>query len=144
MPLLKLLVFGFAAGFLAVPIFHQGLWWIFNRTGVIPRERAAWIMDPIPPFGIPALLSKAFWGGVWGAVLACLLAGLGGVSYWAGWILVGAFALTLIAFFVVPPIKREKMPAPFLPRFLVGLSVNGAWGFGTALLLHLIVAAGSL
>jgi len=144
MPLLKLLIVGFAAGFLAVPIFHQGLWWIFNRIGVIPAQRAAWVMDPMPPFGVPALVSKAFWGGVWGAALACFLAGLGGVSYWAGWILVGAFALTLVAFFIVPPIKREKMPAPFLPRFLVGLSVNGAWGFGTALLLCLIAAAGLL
>ncbi len=142
MPLLKLLIFGFAAGFLAVPIFHQGLWWIFNQTGVIPRERAAWVMDPIPPFGVPALVSKAFWGGVWGAALACLLAGLDGVSYWAGWILVGAFALTLVAFLVVPRLKGEAMPAPFLPRFLVGLSVNGAWGFGTALLLRLLAAAG--
>jgi len=138
MPLLKLLIFGFAAGFLAVPIFHQGLWWIFNRIGVIPPQRAAWVMDPIPPFAVPALLSKSFWGGVWGAVLACFLAGLGGVSYWASWILVGAFALTAIAFFVVPQIKGEQIPAPFLPRFLVGLSVNGAWGFGTGLLLRLL------
>ena len=70
------------------------------------------------------------------------MAGLGGVSYWASWILVGAFALTAVAFFVVPRIKREIMAAPFLPRFLVGLSVNGAWGFGTAFILRLLAAAG--
>jgi hypothetical protein len=140
-PLVKLLMLGFAAGFLAVPIFHQGLWWIFNQVGVIPPERAAWVIDPIPPFGVPALISKAFWGGVWGAVLACFLARLEGPGYWASWILVGAFALTLVAFFIVPPIKGEAMPAPFLPRFIVGLSVNGAWGFGTALLLRLLAAA---
>jgi hypothetical protein len=70
------------------------------------------------------------------------LADLGGVSYWAGWILASAFALTLVAFFMVPRIKGESMPAPFLPRFLVGLSVNGAWGFGTALILRLLAAAG--
>ena len=142
MQLLTLLTFGFAAGFLAVPIFHQGLWWIFNRTGVIPRQRAAWVMDPIPPFGVPALLSKACWGGVWGALLASMLGGLSGPSYWAGWTLVGAFALTLVAFLVVPRIKGEAMPAPVLPRFLVGLSVNGAWGFGTALVLRLLAATG--
>jgi len=142
MPLVKPLTFGFAGGFLAVPLFHQGLWWIFNQTGLIPPQRAAWVMDPIPPFGVPALLSKSFWGGGWGAVLACFLADLGGVSYWAGWILASAFALTLVAFFMVPRIKGESMPAPFLPRFLVGLSVNGAWGFGTALILRLLAAAG--
>ena len=123
MPLLKLLIFGFAAGFLAVPIFHQGLWWIFNRIGVIPPQRAAWVMDPVPPFGVPALFSKSFWGGV-------------------SWILVGAFALTAVAFFVVPRIKHEIMAGPLLPRFLVGLSVNGAWGFGTAFILRLLAAAG--
>jgi hypothetical protein len=139
-PPLKLLIFGFAAGFLAVPIFHQGLWRIFNQIGVIPPQRAAWVMDPIRPFGVPALMSKSFWGGVWGAVLACFLADLGGVSYWASWILVGAFALTLVAFFVVPRLKHEAMPAPFRPRFMVGLSVNGAWGFGTALLLRLLAS----
>lgn len=137
MPLLKLSIVGFAAGFLAVPIFHQGLWWILNQIGVIPAQRAAWVMDSIPPFGVPALVSKAFWGGVWGALLACFLAGLDGAGYWAGWILVGGFALTAVAFLVVPRIKGEAMPAPVLPRFLVGLSVNGAWGFGTALLLRL-------
>ena len=142
MPLLKLLIFGFAAGFLAVPIFHQGLWWIFNRIGVIPPQRAAWVMDPVPPFGVPALVSKSFWGGVWGAVLTCFMAGLGGVSYWVSWILVGAFALTAVAFFVVPRIKHEIMAGPLLPRFLVGLSVNGAWGFGTAFILRLLAAAG--
>ena len=142
MLLVKLWITGFAAGFLAVPLFHQGLWWIFNQTGVIPPQRAAWVMDPIPPFGVPALLSKSFWGGVWGAVLDYFLADLGGASFWAGWILTGAFALSLVAFFVVPRIKGESMPAPFLPRFLVGLSVNGAWGFGAALMLRLFAAAG--
>jgi len=141
-PLLKLLVFGFAAGFLAVPIFHQGLWWILNQMGVIPKQRAAWMTDPIPPFGVPALFSKAFWGGVWGAVLAPFLGGLSGGAYWAGWIILGAFALTLVAFLLVPKLKGEAMPAPVLPRFLVGLSVNGAWGFGTALLLRLLATTG--
>jgi len=70
------------------------------------------------------------------------MSGLCGVSYWASWILVGAFALTAVAFFVVPRIKHEIMAGPLLPRFLVGLSVNGAWGFGTAFILRLLAAAG--
>lgn len=142
MSLYKLLLLGFVAGFIATLIFHQGLWYLFNQTGVIPPERAAWEMNPIPPFGVPSVLSKAFWGGVWGLALAPLLGQLSGPPYWAAWILVGAVALTLVAFFVVPPLKGEPMQA-MGPRFLIGLSVNGAWGFGTALVLRLFSAAGS-
>jgi len=138
----KLLILGFVAGFLATLIFHQGLWYIFNHTGVIPPSRAAWALDAIPPFGVPSVLSKAFWGGLWGLVLTAVLAQLTGATWWTAWIVVGAVALTAVAFFVVPPLKGEPMQA-MGPRFLIGLSVNGAWGFGTALLLRLFGATGS-
>ena len=45
-------------------------------------------MRPIPPFGVPQILSQAFWGGIWGIVFALavprLPAPLDGV--W-GWVL---------------------------------------------------------
>lgn len=135
---LKLLLLGFVAGFVATLIFHQGLWYVFNQAGVIPRP--AWPMDPVPPFGIPSVLSKAFWGGLWGLALTPVLAQMNGAGYWIAWILVGAVALTAIAFFVVPPLKGQAIPALW-PRFLFGLAFNGAWGFGTALLLRVLGAA---
>jgi len=139
MPSLKLLMLGFAAGFIATLIFHQGLWYIFNQVGVIPLNRPAWAMDSTPPFEIPAVVSKAFWGGLWGLVLTSILIHLDGMSYWAAWIVLGAVALTAVAFFVVPPLKGQPIPALW-PRFFVGLALNGAWGFGTALLLRLVGA----
>lgn len=139
---LKLLILGFVAGFLATLIFHQGLWYLFNQARIIPPSRSAWATDPIPPFSVPAVLSKAFWGGVWGLALTPVLAHLSGASYWAAWIVVGAVALTLVAFFIVPPLKGEPMQA-MGPRFLIGLAVNGAWGFGTALLLNVLGAVRS-
>ena len=139
MPSLKLLMLGFAAGFIATLIFHQGLWYIFNQMGVIPLNRPAWAMDSTPPFEIPAVVSKAFWGGLWGLVLTSILMHLDGMSYWAAWIVLGAVALTAVAFFVVPPLKGQPIPALW-PRFFVGLALNGAWGFGTALLLRLVGA----
>ena len=139
MPSLKLLMLGFAAGFIATLIFHQGLWYIFNQLGVIPLNRPAWAMDSTPPFEIPAIVSKAFWGGLWGLVLTSILMHLDGMSYWAAWIVLGAVALTAVAFFVVPPLKGQPIPALW-PRFFVGLALNGAWGFGTALLLRLVGA----
>ena len=74
----RLSILGFAGGFLAVLIFHQSLWFLFNQIGLIPWERPAWPFDPIPPFGVPSVISKAFWGRVWGAVLAPLLSTLRG------------------------------------------------------------------
>jgi hypothetical protein len=132
----RLLILGFVAGFVAVLIFHQGLWYLFNQIGLIPPERPAWPLDPIPPFGVPSVISKAFWGGVWGAVLVLLLGRFSGASYWANWILVGAIALPLVGFFVVSPLKGEPIPQLW-PRFPVAMLLNGTWGFGTAFLLRL-------
>ena len=134
MPLWKLAIFGFVAGFAATLIFHQSLWYVLSLAGPTPFPRPAWALDPVPPFGVPNVVSKAFWGGIWGVVLAPLLVRLTGATYWASWILVGAVALSLVAFFIVPPLKGEAIPALW-PRFAVALLLNGAWGFGTALLL---------
>ncbi len=136
---IKLLAAGFLAGFVATLVFHQGLWFVFNQTGVIPLERPAWPMEAVPPFHVPSVLSKAFWGGLWGLVLTPLLVHTAGAAYWTAWILVGAVALTAVAFFVVPPVKGLPVP-PLWPRFVFGLMLNGAWGFGTALLLRLLGA----
>jgi hypothetical protein len=140
MQLLKTILLGFIAGFLAVLIFHQSLWFLLNLAGVIPPDRPAWPFEPIPPYGVPSVISKAFWGGVWGAALAPLLQGLRGPSYWGAWIVIGTVALSLVAFLVVPPLKGEPIPALW-PRFLAALLVNAAWGFGTALFLKLARAA---
>jgi hypothetical protein len=136
----KLLAFGFAAGFLSTLIFHQSVWYVLNVVGLIPWERPAWPLDPIPPLGVPSLISKAFWGGLWGAALAPLLVRLRGSSYWVGWIAVGAVALPLVAFFVVAPLKGQPIPE-LGPRYLASLIVNAAWGFGTGLLLKVFGAA---
>jgi len=130
----KLLAFGFAAGVLATLIFHQSFWYVLNVVGVIPWERPAWPLGPIPPFGVPFVISKAFWGGLWGAILAPLLVRLRGGGYWTGWILVGAVALPLVAFLVVPPLKGQPIPALW-PRMLVSILVNAVWGFGIGLFL---------
>jgi hypothetical protein len=141
-PILRVLMLGFIAGFLATLIFHQSLWYLFNLIGFVPFDRPAWAMEPLPPFGVPSVISKAFWGGLWAAALAPLLGRFRGPAYWASWILVGAVALTLVAFFVVPPIKGEPMPSLW-PRFAAGLLLNGFWGFGTALLMQVFGSARS-
>lgn len=137
---LKLLLLGFVAGALATVLFHQSAWFALNQAGVIPADRPAWPMDPIPPWGAPSLASKAFWGGLWGAALALLLARVEGAAYWLAWIVVGAAAPSLVAMYVVPLIKGLPI-AEFWPRAGVAATVNGAWGLGTGFFLWLLGSA---
>jgi hypothetical protein len=46
MQLVKLSILGFFAGFLAVLIFHQSLWYLLNLVGLIPLDRLADRSDP--------------------------------------------------------------------------------------------------
>lgn len=54
----------FIAGFAATLVFHQGVLWLMYQAGTVAR--APWNMAPVPPFGVPAVVSLAFWGGLWG------------------------------------------------------------------------------
>jgi hypothetical protein len=141
------LAMAFAGGFLAVLLFHQGLYALLYAAGVIPRAKppapsnAPWDMTGVPPLGVPRVISSAFWGGVWALVLWPLLSGLTGTPYWLAWFVVGGLALTLVFFFVVVPIKGANI-AFSLPRFAVGFLLNGAWGVGTALFLRYAAGVG--
>lgn len=137
---LSFLALAFLAGFVSVLVFHQGAWAALHAGGVVPTP--AWSVDPIPPFGVPKVVSQAFWGGLWGIALALILANAKGGAYWGGWIILGAVLLTLVALFVVPVVKGQPIAAS-LPRFGIGAFVNGMWGLGTALFLKVIGAANS-
>ncbi len=76
---------------------------------------------------------------MWGLVLAPILLRLSGAGYWLCWILAGAIALPLVAFFVVPPLKGLETPSLW-PHYLVSVILNASWGLGTALFLRLFNA----
>jgi hypothetical protein len=137
---LQLLLLGFVAGALATLLFHQSAWYLLVEAGVVPPDRPAWPMQAIAPLGVPSLISKMFWGGLWGAGLALVLARVEGAAYWLAWIVVGAVAPSLVAMYVVPLIKGLPI-AEFWPRAGVAATVNGAWGLGTGLFLWLFGAA---
>ena len=62
------LMLAFAAGFLATVIFHQLALVLLWSLGIAPFP--PFQMAGTAPFGVPALISLAFWGGVWGIVFA--------------------------------------------------------------------------
>jgi len=131
----------FAAGFVAVLVFHQGAWAIYRAAGMAPSP--PWNMAPVPPLGVPSVLSAAFWGGLWGIVLAWLLPlAAPAMGYWPAAIVLGALLTSLVALMVVAPLKGRPFAAGWSPKvWAFALSVNAAWGFGTGLLLRAFGAA---
>ena len=128
----------FVAGFASTLIFHQGLLWLLHRAGASPRP--AYVMKPVPPLGVPFVVSLAFWGGVWAVALLPLLARWNGSwSYWVAWLVAGAVLPSIVALFVVMPLKGMPVAGGGDPKIIVGaLLLNGTWGLGTALLLRLL------
>jgi hypothetical protein len=124
------------AGFLATLLFHQtALWLLLQATGM---QRPVWSMAPVPPLGIPQVVSLAFWGGVWGIALLALLRGRRGGARYGLATLYGALLPSIIAMLVVFPLKGQGFePAGNLQFWIAALLLNGAWGLGTALFLSL-------
>src|SRR4051812_49930111 len=61
---------GFIAGFLGVLIFHQLMLGLLHLIGLTAGQPYA--LRLVPPFGVPAVLSAAFWGGIWGIVFVAV------------------------------------------------------------------------
>jgi hypothetical protein len=130
----RLAVLAFAAGFLAVLLFHQPMLAVLHSLGVTPAT--AYETRPVPPLGVPRVASAAFWGGMWGVVLALLAPWFPrGLGYWGSATLFGAAVVTLVAWFVVAPLKGLPVAGGgHSGAMATGLLVNGAWGFGVAVL----------
>ena len=127
----------FIAGFASTLVFHQGLLAVLYAAGA--SARAPWNMTPVPPFNAPAVISLAFWGGVWGIVLWALIRASRGAAYWAKALGIGALGPSSATWFVVMPMKGMGVAGGWDPKIIVGaLLVNGAWGLGVALLMRLL------
>lgn len=132
-------LFGFIAGFVSTLIFHQlalGLLWSAGVAASAPFSMAA-----TQPFGVPTVFSLAFWGGVWGILFALIegrLAGRGG--YWVAAFLFGAVLPSLVALFVVLPLKGQPIGGGWHPHLLLtAFLINGAWGVGTGFILRALL-----
>jgi hypothetical protein len=129
------LAIGFAAGFIATLVFHQIALMMLVGLGLV--KAAVYSMQAVPPFGVPQVLSLSFWGGMWGMFFALIENRFPkGAGYWLAALLFGAIGPTLVAWFIVAPLKGQPVAAGWeLPRMITGLVVNGAWGIGTGLLI---------
>src|ERR671918_930831 len=116
----------FIAGFIATLVFHQGGLALLNQFGI--TERAPFNMTSTEPFGVPQVFSLAFWGGVWGILLALFL-GTRKTAWYLRALIFGALLPTAVALFVVMPLKGQPPGGGWDPLIIVGgLILNGLWG----------------
>ena len=125
----------FVSGFLATLVFHQGLLALFWFGGLVPM--APFNLSPVAPFGVPSVISLAFFGGLWGMVLWLILGRLAGMTFWLGHVIVGAVGPTVVAMLVVFPLKGLDASAQM---WIGGLILNGFWGLGVAAFMRLLGA----
>ncbi|MGM0563430.1 MAG: hypothetical protein ACQES2_03780 [Pseudomonadota bacterium] len=115
----------FISGFLATLIFHQGLFGLLYLAGAVPQP--PFNLDPVPPLGVPAVISLAFFGGLWGLPVWALIRGKAAGAYWSIATVFGALGPTAVAMLVVFPLKDLPVSAQ---TWVGGLILNGAWGMG--------------
>lgn len=127
--------YAFAAGFISTLTFHQGTLFVLHKAGLWPKP--AFAMATTKPFNVPAVISLAFWGGVWGILAWYLIRGMGGANYWLYATLFGAIGPSVVALFVVFPAKGLPMAGGWAPKVIIPvLILNGAWGLGVAVLMR--------
>ena len=132
----KQILKGFAAGFVATLVFHQLAVAVLAGVGLAPF--GAWNLSPTAPLGIPAVLSLSFWGGIWGIIFILVHQHFGhGTRYWVSAFLFGAIVTSVVALFIVVPMKGGPLGGGFAPALLLTVFIiNGVWGIATAWLLR--------
>src|SRR2546428_6215825 len=131
----------FIAGFISTLVFHQGVLALLHLAGVV--SRAPYDLGRVPPLGVPAVISLACWGGVWGAAIWPLLRNAAGRTYWFRALLTGAVLPSAVALFIVLPLKAMPVAGGWDPRIIMrALILNGAWGLGVALFIRLLARIG--
>ena len=131
----RTVLLGFAAGVLSVLVFFQGALWLLNAAGLVPLR--PYSLQPIPPFGVPQFANQAFWGGLWGIVLAAILRRAPRLPDLLFGFAFGAVALNILVWFVLPAIKGTSYFGGGDPkRLATAVFLNGSFGWGAALVLR--------
>ena len=102
------------------------------------------------PMGLPYFWTIAFWGGMWGVVLAMVDDRFGrGRSYWRGAALFGAIVPSAFAWLLAivttgAPLGGSTHLGAVAGALVSPLIINALWGLATALFLMLLWLAMSL
>jgi len=134
-PVAKRFLIAFVAGCIAVPVFHQSLLALFTAIGTV--SAAPYSSAPAAVTGLPQVVSRALLGGVYGVALVILLERLvphrSGPAFWIAALGIGAVLPSIVAWFIIEPIKGQPLASGGDPTQLgVALATNAAWAAGTA------------
>ena len=132
------LAIGFAAGFLSVLVFHQLTIGAMYAMGLI--QNAPYNLQAVAPYSVPRTVSIAFWGGVWGTVLAAVRPWLprGAVMLLVCGFVFGVVGPTFYGWFVLAPRAGQPVAGGFqLANMWRGPVINGIYGVGVAAFLLL-------
>ena len=122
----------FIAGFISTLLFHQGLFHLLFLAGKVPKP--AWNMAATQPLQVPAVISLAFWGGVWGVALWVMIRRQSTSRQWALAFVLGALLPSIVGLLLVAPLKGMPFAANWdLKIWLGAFLLNGAWGLGVVL-----------
>lgn len=128
------LFLGFIAGAIAVLTFHQGMVFLLHTLAPAWVPFAPYRTMPVPPLGIPTIVSNCFWGGLWGSAFGFFMPRF----IWPPWlcgILLG-IVCAMAGWFVVAPLKGQPIASGWVPMSMLrSLLINGSFGLGVSLIL---------
>ncbi len=132
----------FIAGFVSTLLFHQGVLALLHTAN--PNVPAPYDLTATAPLQVPAVISLAFWGGIWGIAIWQILKNSSGIGYWLTAIILGSIGPSALALFLVMPLKGLGVAMGWNPQIIVGaLILNAAWGFGLGLMMRILPAGPS-
>ena len=135
---MRIAIAGFIAGAVSIFIFHQVGFLIATQLKLV--NATFYNMKPVPPFGVPTIVSAAFWGGLWGIAAAFIVPRLPNPLKGAlGWTLFAGIVVTLANWFIVAPIKGTPIDGGWrMPATVVVPIVYAFWGFGMWLIYNFV------
>ena len=118
---LSRIVAGFIAGFIAVLVFHQGMYILIQQIGWptrgAPFNMTQSVLWPelfnamrMKPMSLPAIVNQSIWGGLFGVLFALMIDRLpGGISLLKGIVFGMIFPMLLGSWVIIPLIKGQAM-----------------------------------
>ena len=131
----KRIALGFIVAAVSVLTFHAAMWGLLHYLSLPGMGMPLpYPTEPVPPLGVPRIVSLCFWGGVWGALFGAVWRGPRASYWWAGLLL--GVAASLTGFFIVAAIKGQPIGGGWvLTNWIRSLLINGFWGLGVGLML---------